>query len=283
MKYSSFFSCKDYRDALEIQRNLQKELTPKKYSIQNLAEACGIHRSYLSKVMHQKAHLSEDQLYLAMEFLGFDERKTEFTELLYRWQRSEVEARRKALEAQIKKFNETTQHMTPDKIAQNARAKDIDINKFFLHPHAQVVHTFLCLERFRKQPATIMKELELDESSFRESLDFLESLGILKQENGEIVDFIDYFTFAMEAYITDSYHSMARNRGYYKMLMAPQKDRNVYTYMFTISPDTLEKLRMRRTQFLKEMHNIIDEDKTTSDNSMVYELHFDLFPWTKKA
>lgn len=281
MKNNSFFACKDYREALEIQRNLQKELTPKKYSIQSLAEAATVHRSYLSKVMHKKAHLSEDQLYLAMEFLGFDEKKTEFTELLYRWQRSEIASRKNQLENKIKKYNlESVQHISKEE--RKLKVSQQDRNNFYLNPHALVVFLFLTIKRYRENPKAIMKELDLDEATFTETVDFIERVGIIQRTEDEIVVLQEHISFGFDTEVIDAFHAIARNRSYQKMLAAPKDQKNVYTSLFTVPRDSYQQIRELRARFLKDFIQLVETSPKGRPDSTLYEFHCDIFPWVRE-
>lgn len=280
-KKTDFFSCNDYRVVLEFQRNQQRELNSKKYSIQNLADACGIHRSYLSKVIHEKAHLSEDQLYLAMEFMGFDEKKREFTELLYQIQRSEIPTRIKNLKDKLQKFKKTTREHSAGRDFEELGLTESEKNLFYLTPHNQLVFLLLTIERYRDDFKKIIDVLELDEKLFLDSLEFLSNLGVIKYDKGKVKIIHERMNFGFDSRIVDAYHSLARNRSFQRFLGAHPDQKNAYTVLFTVTDSKYQKLREIRKKFLDDFNETLRAPNKSNEPTNLYEFHCDIFPWLK--
>ena len=74
----NLFQLADYRDAIR-QRLLELKAQNPSSSFQNLAKRCGVQKTYLSRVLSGgKAELSSDQLFLALDYLGFPEPEREY-------------------------------------------------------------------------------------------------------------------------------------------------------------------------------------------------------------
>src|SRR5690349_11834242 len=87
------------RDAL-----LQKKqaVSASRYTYDRMARACGIQKTYLSRVLNSDgSHLSDDQLYLACRFLGVGIEEREFLLLLRDCERSSVPERKAELQGRI--------------------------------------------------------------------------------------------------------------------------------------------------------------------------------------
>ena len=75
-----------------------------KLTFQKMAEFCGVQKTYLSKVINHDAHLSTDQLYLALMYLGLEEDAREYSFLLYELERTQVNERRELFRKKIREI-----------------------------------------------------------------------------------------------------------------------------------------------------------------------------------
>lgn len=280
MNQYSFFSCSDYRECLELERESLKEHFPDQYSIQEMATYCQIHRSYLSKVIHKKAHLSEDQLFLAKKYLNLDEAKDDFIELLYKYQRTELPERKKVLEKQIKKINDKDLHVKKsqrEKIRKSLTPKQKE--RYFLDPYAQIFHMLITIREYQENPKKILESLQITQNVYVKTINFLEELGVIEFKNKKIVLHIPEVTLSFSSPVTEAYHSLARDRGHSRMLGVSKEERNIYTLLFTTDQSTHQVIRKRYIKFLEEVVDLVGKsDKVDT----LYEMHFDLFPWNSK-
>ncbi len=73
---------------------------------QQAAEASGVQKSYLSKVLNERADLNADQLYLAGQFFQWTEEQMEYALLLLEFDRSTVQIRKKLLRGKIEQIQQ---------------------------------------------------------------------------------------------------------------------------------------------------------------------------------
>ncbi len=103
-----------YRRTLKQLADLRKELAGSDLgSYQRLATACGVQKSYLSKVFGENAHLNEDQLYCALEFLNIAGTLNQVISLQHGIERSGSRVRREHLSKMVPPF--TCQRSKPMK------------------------------------------------------------------------------------------------------------------------------------------------------------------------
>ena len=63
----------DYRKLLKEALLYKKSKFGQEFSFQAMSIACRLQKTYLSKVLNHHGNLDEDQVYLACQFLGFEE------------------------------------------------------------------------------------------------------------------------------------------------------------------------------------------------------------------
>ena len=95
----NIYASDDYREILKTVI-AEYRLLDDKVNFQNMASHIRIPKSYLSRVVHGKADLSGDQLYLACEFLNFSDKERSYLFLLLEYARAGLKRRK----SQIKRF-----------------------------------------------------------------------------------------------------------------------------------------------------------------------------------
>lgn len=91
------------RNYRQILRQLieERRVHDPRSSFQSLATAARIQKSYMSKVVTGKTHLTADQMFLITRFLELDLDAAKYLELLLERERTGVEGRKQELERQI--------------------------------------------------------------------------------------------------------------------------------------------------------------------------------------
>ncbi|MCB0385677.1 MAG: hypothetical protein KDD43_09805, partial [Bdellovibrionales bacterium] len=84
------FAYKDYREALKARQVFLKRSLGKAYNLSALSSGIQVQGPYLSKVFKGDADLNEDQLYLALRFLNFQNLEVEYLQSLHAYQRSHL-------------------------------------------------------------------------------------------------------------------------------------------------------------------------------------------------
>ncbi len=132
-----------------------------RYTFQAMAEHCRIQKTYLSKVLNHKGHLSEDQLFMALDYLHLPADDREYVELLYGVERSQLPVRRQMFETRLallraqKLRTETNLEISVTQITHE------NLTESFLDPLYIVIHMCLTIRRLQNDPDTIGKRLGL--------------------------------------------------------------------------------------------------------------------------
>ncbi len=272
---------KDYRVALRTRLHHLKHSLGKNFSTQNLAEECGVQRTYLSKVLNGGAHLNEDQLYAAMQFLKFSETENEYLNLLHQYQRSQQKNRKEILRKKIEEQRnggvKADRHLSTKLLEKDQ--EDVFFLKYFLTPHVQLVHMLLTIEEFQKNPSRIREVLEIEDSAFQEIIERLFQLQLISQQKDRMVAERQQVFLSSSSDLFEPYHLAAKTQALSRLKKLKREEKNSTSLLMTCSRESWLKVRSRFVEFMKEIEQVVVADENPTG---VYQLSVDLFAWSEE-
>lgn len=273
-----FWESDDYREAIKIRVEERKSYAGVTY--QALATSCKIDKAYLSRVLGRKADLSQDQVYLAAKYLGIDGLDRDFLFTLHAYSRSSLKDRRADLLqslAAIRKQAQTTQEHIMTGAVEGA--DQIDLGPYFLDPDAQLVHVFLTIERYRRDPSAIGKALGLGEERFSRILILLGRLGLIETGKSGIRVTREALHLPASAASYPAYRLLLRQRGLGRMQALDADDGYFFSVLFSGGKAEAQTIQQR---FL-ELLSASEVDVRNAPAANVYQMTFDLFPWSEET
>lgn len=278
MEYPDLARASGYKEILRQRVEQLKERRGQGISYQRMADACGIQKTYLSRLFNDgKTHLSADQLFLAMKYLGLSEEDAELTELFWNWERAGTEARRKDLRAKLDAALRERQKAEKVVSAKKVMAAGGDaINEYYLDPFQQLVHGFLMIPRYRQNPEAIARKLGLTQARMNGIIKKLLRMGLI-EEGAK-----GYTLTQMRLHLTpDSpvyypYRALMRLRSLDLMQRRSHEESYGLSVIFTGSALSRKKVQSRFLEFLKDVEKEVQGDP----DEEVYQLNFDLVSWT---
>jgi hypothetical protein len=93
----------DYKTALKEFMAERRKQFGSRFTFERMAEACGIQKTYLSKVLNKGGHLNPDQLFSACEYLKLSPNECDFLLLLRETQLALNPKRSALLKAKVEK------------------------------------------------------------------------------------------------------------------------------------------------------------------------------------
>ena len=267
----------DYRKILYEQALRLKRRNGSGFNFGNIAKSCQLQSPYLSKVFKCEAHLSEDQLYLIVEYLNFDEKEVAFIELLYRYQRSSIPRRRKALKESIRKFKDSQLKTEKHLVAESIEADETSKNQYFLNPQFQLVHLLLETKVFAKDPGLLIQKLNLSKSRFEKILLELEKLGLIKRSDKKISVLKNHFFLSKDSPIAPMFHTLMKNYASPRVQGLESDEKYGLSVLFHGSEDSFDSVRGRLVQLLKDVEAEVTSERSANE---LYQLSIDFFPWT---
>lgn len=270
------YSSLSYKKVLSQSLDERKALFGSPFTYSKMANACRVQKTYLSKVLNRDGDLSEDQLFLACEFLGFDNQETDFTILLYQWERTQILSRKKLLKRQIETIKKS-------KLQTEARFEKSDLvetkfdeAKYYLDPMMQVIHICMTVKDFSENPSFLVNRLGISEERLTSCLKELENMKIIEIDQGRYQVIEDNLHLPKSSPLYSSYRSAQRLKSIEQCNRLSHEDSYNFSTVFSVEEQDAEFLLEEFLKFLKVSKKRVSKAKANK----VYQLNFDLFCWT---
>jgi uncharacterized protein (TIGR02147 family) len=266
----------DYRKIIKDALLEKKSSLGTSFTFQDMAKACRVQKTYLSKVLNDRGHLNGDQLYLACEYLGFNGTDRDFIFLIFEVTRTVVEERRLELQAQINEIRRK-QIKTESHLAANILpTSTADMAEYYLDPYLQIIHMFLTVEKYAKNAPSIAEVLNLHIELFAEALRKLQRLGIVEMRNGRYPVLKESIHLPKDSSLYRPYRNLLRMKSAEWVDKRPSEKSYNFSVIFSTSPQIKQRIHVAFLDFLKLTQDMVGEGKADE----VYQMNFDLFGWS---
>ncbi len=149
--------------------------------------------------------------------------------------------------------------------------------KNLLHPN-QIVHVCLFIEAYRKNVGALSRDLMQPPFRIAGALATLERLGIIKKELNEWLVSTSSLHLKSLSPVYRSWRNQLKIMSSTRLDMLRESDSYSFANVFSADRLTVEKLRVSFLHFLKEA----DTNIKSAPDQNVYQMSFDLFPWTER-
>ncbi len=268
----------DYRAAIKTLFDREKE---KGHSLTYtmLAEALGVQKTFVSKVLLEQAHFNEDHLFLLSEFFRFSEKEKRYIELLFQHSRSGLARRQTNLLSEIKRIQEESRQ-TKEYLRSEMQNPETDAvyAEYYLEPMNLVVHAYLSIGRFGKDPSLLKRKLGLTDSDLAKILSCLERSGIIAfEKNMKSVRLLKGSIHLDSKSIYCSPHQlMFRIKNMEHISKLTPDHRFVFNITFSADPEVRNKIQEDFLKFSKQVQQHVENSEATE----VFQISFDLFSWS---
>lgn len=249
------------------------------WTLSRLAEKAGVHPPYLTNVLKDRAHLNSDQLYLVAKALGLGSDETSYALLLLEWERSSCSERKRELENEIattrKRKLKSEAHINAPKVEL---ARD-EFMRYYLSPELQLVYAFLGVPKYAKNFNAIAASLGVEAARIEECVRELSDLGFIKIEKENVVKSFPKLHLPKDSPLAHAQQQVMRLRALQHQQLLPENDK--YSFMVTFTADEATREKIQR-EFLKLLGSIESYVKDAPSEA-VYQMSFDLFPWSKRT
>jgi len=233
-----------------IKENLKQNSTIRGYQ-SRLAEAAGVHNSYLSRVVNSQVHLTPDQAALLCSFWKFTTDEADFFLALVHFERAGSKELKAILKRQIdelrKKYDELASRFVDAKTLE-ASGQGLYYSAWYF----SAIHFLLMVPGFQSVES-ISERLNLPPTLTLSSLQTLEILGLAKQEGKKWAAVISVLHLGNNSPWAPIYHSCFRQRVAFKVHEKSTEDmyftglmpisKNDFAKIKALLQDTLEKVR----------------------------------------
>lgn len=254
----------------------QRGKTAHKLTFESLANACHVQKTYLSKVLNKEGHLNSDQLYRCLMFLKLDENEKEFLQLVYDHQTTEVLEKKKILSAKIEMKQRHHLKTEANIKAEPQTASPELLQSYYLDPYFSVIHMYLTIGKYQKEPQLIAAELKMPLKTLNGYLDKLLEMRVVEKQNSEFKVIKDNLHLPENSPIYTAYRSLMRIKSIQQMESLPPEKSYSFSALFSTDPAAKKTIHKAFLNFLKETQKIVQKGKETD----VYQMNFDLFDWS---
>lgn len=216
-----------------------------------LAEAAGVHNSYISRVMNEQAHLTPDQAALLCSFWRFSTDETDYFVALVNLARAGSKELKTIFKRQIEDLKKKHEDLT-HRYSDAKSLMDADQGLYYSAWYYSAVHFLIMIPGYQT-PDSISKRLNLPPPLTELSLRTLEHLGLAQREGKKWHASVSNMHMSNTSPWAPIYHSCYRQRLAFKVHEKSEKDMH-YTGLHPISEkdflvvkalfqDTLENVR----------------------------------------
>lgn len=274
------FGSKDYRFIISASLEEKKSLN-RKYTFQSMAAHMRIQKPYLSKVMNNRADFNTDQLYLACDYLGFDENEKDYLLLLLELERSSVEERRNELLDKVELIQESKRN-TKEVLGREIREMtpfEFDNSTYvdyYLNPLVMIVHICLTIPRFRNDLTLLSKELRIDYDQLEEIINKLSSMKLIEFSNKAIRVLLSTMHLPRESSIVLPHQQLLSQLSSQRKNGLSIGKKKSFSVTFSSNEDNRKDMEWEFNKFTKKIRELSQR----GDKKHCYQINFDLFPWT---
>ncbi|HYX33364.1 MAG TPA: DUF4423 domain-containing protein [Oligoflexus sp.] len=181
MGQPSIFDCVDYR------AYLRQYVSANKISFRQLSLESKIHNSYFSRVLAGKGEFSEAQMYSLAQVMGLGEGELEYLLLLGSKSRNAQEKFQSYVDKKINALREKHSGLR-DRLIGIGDADEAALKTYYGEAITARVHMALTIERFARNPLSLIPLLGMSEAKLRSELEKLTAIGMIrKQRQGYVV------------------------------------------------------------------------------------------------
>lgn len=270
-----FFANEDYRPALLGVLLARKHVDPS-VTAQALAAAVRVSKAYISQVFRERAHLSQDQLFLCGGFLKLSPDEVEFLQLLLEHSRSGLKERKEKIREEIERIR-SEKLQTEHHIKAAPIQTELDpISALYLNPVNLLVHIALSIPRFLEDPRKIASHLDMSHSQVSESLAVLMRVGILAVQKGKYRLVENKFHLPANSPVYLAWRTQMKSYALVGIQRADPRDTYSFNVVFSGNRKTKEEIQRKILELIHECEKLVDK----ANKEDVYQLSIDLFPWT---
>lgn len=261
-----------YTDYKKIIRYKTKE---QQITFTALAEKCRMQKSFLSMVLNQEMHLSEEQAFYVAEVFGFNRDETEYFLLLLQLARASTAKFSPYIKSKIHQIRHEKQklkdRLSPKTIKLN-ESNHIAYYDYYLNPLVQSIHMLLVIPKYQTSLQAIADRFSTTCEAVEKALSTLQKLGVVVHQAGRYESIIKSVHCDNGSQLSEQNHINARLQALQKKFLLAQHD---YRFSAMISTDNTVKQKI--VEEIKDMLSRCQALMQDSSPRDLYQLNIDLF------
>lgn len=264
----NFSQFDNYRDAIKAGC---KELG---INYKQIAQNTGIHTSYFSRVMVEKADFSPSQLYLIAQSLKLTDWETDFILLLGEYSQTSHHSHQAFIWQKIQQVKKEKQKII-HQIQPKKKLGPQEIDSYYQDLLTAEVHMYLTIKKYRDQPKLVAKKLGISPLKLQEEIAKLAALHLITAEKG-VIHILQGRVHLDESHPVSSRNHINHRLQSIQKLLKDTLQPSDYHLSAVFSTDEESKIKIKN--MFKEF--VVKAQAAThkkSHNLQVFHLNFDLY------
>lgn len=268
----------EYKQALRTAMKERQKQFGSRFTYEKMATACGVQKTYLSKVLNSHAHLNPDQLFSACDFLKLSKSEASFLLLLREFESSSNSKRAKILKSEILKIRQ--ENLKTESAIEFESEEAIEAQKweYYTDTDLQLVHMFMTISTYSKEPTLICNKIGIDENRLQSILLRLQLWKIIQFQEGIYQVQDPKLHLSENSPVFLAFGILNRIKTIEKLRSKSTKNKDDYFFSATFSASETVQLKFKR-KFL-DLIKILQKEVVESKSEEVYQLNIDLFKWS---
>lgn len=271
------FKTLNHREILnDLIENKKKQ--GKRLSFSSLADAVGVQKTYVSRVMAGDACWNADQVFVLSQEFELTDDQAEYFALLVEIERSGLEKRRQALQTRVKEIRRRNLRSQKTLAAETLDVNAPAMAEYFADPYHSLVHVYFSIAKYRKGMTRLAQTLGIASAHLMQIVRRLQDLGVVRYN--EKLDQVELLKPSVQtpadSQLVHAHQTLFRAMSIDRLVRCPINRKNTYSAVFSGDVSLQETLWAEFLQYLKKVEKAAHEDRNESE---VFYLQFDLFPW----
>lgn len=268
----------DYKKILKSIMKTRRQQFGSKFTFEKMAMACGVQKTYFSKVMNTHAHLNVDQLFSACEYLKLTAKETEFILLLRDLELATNVKRSESLKSKIEKFRKDGLKIKSEVVASSFKTIENQQWEYFSDIDLQLVHIFLTLPLFAKKPELICDKIGVDKDRLFSIINKLKEWGLVISNANELKTIDPHIHLPDDAPVFLLFSVLKRLKTIEKIKRSNSEKNDDYFFSVIFSSEKKFQniLKKNILNLIKETQSLTVKQKSEE----VYQLNIDFFKWS---
>lgn len=268
----------DYKEALRAAMAHRRGQFGARFTFERMATACGVQKTYLSKVLNGAGQLNPDQLFLAGDFLKLNTKEIDFLLLLREMQVSTSPKRAGMLKEKIQKLRKT--HLKTEEsidVGGDTLSNDL-LWEYYTDIDLQLVHLFMTVSSFSRVPANICECIGIEKSRLDTILLQLQNWNLLEFKNGVYKAKDPKIHLPEDSPVFLAFGILKRIKTIERLRKVKKGESEDYFFsaLFSAEAKVQQELKRKILGLLKELQAGVSDSKAEE----VFQLNIDFFRWS---
>lgn len=271
------YSFQTYKAILRAVMSERQKQFGARFTYEKMSQACGIQKTYLSKVLNSSAALNPDQLFAACEYLKLSADETDFVLLLRELELANNERRASRLTARLREIRRANLKTEAAITVESEKAIEVNLWEYYSNIDLQLVHMFMTVPHYAKNSKLIGPLIGIEEAQLQNILLKLVEWKILRFERGTYVAKDPRLHLSEDSPVFPIYSILNRIKTVEKLRRSSNTSADQYFFSAVFSADTQiqDKMKQKLLTVLREFQQEVIEAKP----EVVLQLNIDLFKW----